>query len=103
MAGTDDIVPTRPRCSLGQQLVVSASRINTGVTDILEWIDRESGIDQDLLVSANGGIAKKGDVNCKVLDGEFCKIIRRIGEWQIVHRIPYDGGMSEEMCYFFIE
>ncbi len=103
LAGTDDIVPTRPRRSPGQKQVVSASRINTGVTDILEWIGRESGIDQDLLASTDEGTAKKVMSIARFWMANPDKTVRRIEEWQIAHRIPYDEGMSEDMCYLLMK
>lgn len=31
------------------------------------------------------------------------KTIRRIEEWQIDHRLPYDTGLSEDMCYLLMK
>lgn len=57
--GGDAIVPTRPKKSRKQAAVASATRKTVGAMDILEWIGRESGIDDDLYHSTDQGIAQK--------------------------------------------
>ncbi len=97
--GKTEIVPTRPRRSASEKKVVSASRANVGVTDILEWIGRESGIDADILCSTDEGTAQKLMSIARFWMANPDKTIRRIEEWQINHRIPYEHGLSEDMCY----
>ena len=50
-AGTSKIVPTRPKKRKGEGRVTSATRQHTGLTDILEWVGRASGIDNDVRAS----------------------------------------------------
>lgn len=97
--GETEMVPTRPRRSAREKKVVSASRVNVGATDILEWIGRESGIDADILRSTDEGTAQKLISIARFWMANPDKTIRRIEEWQISHRIPYEHGLSEDMCY----
>lgn len=96
--GGSEIVPTRPKRS-GKQTTVEAMRKTVGVTDILDWIGRESGIDDDLLRSTDQGTAQKIISIARFWMANPDKTIRRIEEWQIDHMIPYESGMSEDTCY----
>ena len=58
-AGTQKIVPTRPKKRKGERGVIEATRQHTGLTDILEWVGRVSGIDEDVGVSFSEGDAAK--------------------------------------------
>lgn len=102
-AGSDTITSTRPRRSSNQKQIAYATRRNVGVTDILEWIGRESGIDKDLLGSTDEGTAKKVMSIARFWMANPDKTVRRIEEWQIDHRIPYDDGISEDMCYLLMK
>lgn len=53
-----ELLPTRPRKAPGTT-TTTAVRKTVGVTDILAWIGRESGIDDDVLSSADKGTAQK--------------------------------------------
>lgn len=44
-SGTQEMTPTRPKKRKGEGGVISAVRRHTGLTDILEWIGKASGID----------------------------------------------------------
>ena len=93
-----ELLPTRPRKAQGSA-AVSASRKTVGVTDILEWIGKESCIDDDLLSSADKGTAQKIISIARFWMSNPDKTIRRIEEWQISHDIPYRDGISEDTCY----
>lgn len=97
-AGGTDIVPTRSRKSKGQD-APKASRLNVGVTDILAWIGKQSGIDKDVYASADKGTAQKLLSIAWFWMANPDKSIRSIEEWQINHRIPYSEGLSEDTCY----
>ena len=97
-AGGTDIVPTRSRKDTGKD-VSKASRLNVGVTDILAWIGKQSGIDEDVYASADKGTAQKLLSIAWFWMANPDKSIRRIEEWQIDHRIPYSEGLSEDTCY----
>lgn len=92
------IVPTRPRKSAKTDHV-TAVRNTVGAMDILEWIGRESGIDDDLLASADKGTAQKIISVARFWMANPDKAIRRIEEWQISHVLPYQDGLSEDICY----
>ena len=92
------IVPTRPR-KKPKESENTADRKTVGVTDILEWIGKESGIDEDLFSSADKGTAQKIISIARYWMANPDKSIRRIEEWQITHDIPYADGMSEDTCY----
>lgn len=96
--GSDEIVPTRPKKSRDQN-PVEAKRKTVGVTDILDWIGRESGIDDDLFQSTDPGTAQKIISIARFWMANPDKTVRRIEEWQIDHMIPYENGMSEDTCY----
>ena len=51
-------MPTRPRKS-SKTAGITAMRKTIGAMDILEWIGRESGIDADVLASADRATAQK--------------------------------------------
>lgn len=93
--------PTRPR---GGSVVRDtanphATRKTIGVMDILEWAGHESGIDDDLLASADRGTAQKILSVARYWTANPGGTIPRIEEWQIDHMLPYEDGLSEDMCY----
>ena len=99
-----EIIPTRPRkradsdnSPASSNLI--AARTNVGVTDILDWIGKESGIDEDVLSSADRGTAQKVISIARFWMSNPDKSIRRIEEWQISHALPYREGLSEDTCY----
>lgn len=97
-----ELLPTRPRKAPGAA-AVTAIRKTVGVTDILEWIGRESCIDDDVLSSADKGTAQKIISIARFWMANPDKTIRRIEEWQINHTIPYQDGMSEDTCYLLMK
>lgn len=92
------ILPTRPRKAPGTN-ETAAVRKTVGAMDILEWIGRESGIDDDMLSSADIGTAQKVISIARFWMANPDKSIRRIEEWQISHTLPYREGLSEDTCY----
>ena len=97
-----DLLPMRPRKKIGAA-PVTAVRKTVGVTDILEWIGKESCIDEDVLSSADKGTAQKIISIARFWMANPDKTIRRIEEWQINHTIPYQEGMSEDACYLLMK
>lgn len=97
-----ELLPTRPRKS-PRTANVTAIRKTVGVTDILEWIGKESGIDDDILSSADKGTAQKIISIARFWMANPDKSVRRIEEWQISHTIPYQEGMSEDICYLLMK
>lgn len=101
-AGGAGIVPTRPRNGTGRDKT-KASRLNVGVTDILAWIGKQSGIDEDVYASTDKGTAQKLLSIAWFWMANPDKTVRRIEEWQINHRIPYSEGLSEDTCYLLMK
>lgn len=97
-AGESEMVPTRPRKN-PKMAVADAARKTVGAMDILAWIGRESGIDDDLLNSADKGTAQKVISIARFWMANPDRSIRRIEEWQIDHQLPYEAGLSEDTCY----
>ena len=95
------IVPTRPRKKPGavDPAETTAVRKRVGITDILDWIGKESGIDSDVLSSADKGTAQKIISIARFWMANPDRAIRRIEEWQITHLLPYQDGLSEDTCY----
>ena len=82
----EELLPTRPR-KAPETATVTAKRKTVGVTDILEWIGRESCIDEDILSSTDKGTAQKIISIARFWMANSDKTIRRIEEWQINHTI----------------
>lgn len=96
--GKKEIVPTRPRRDKSCT-VQSAAAMRVGVTEILEWIGRESGIDQDLICSTDRATAEKILSVARYWTANPGRTLPYIEEWQINHEIPYADGMSQDNCY----
>lgn len=100
-AGGSEMKPTRSRGSreAGDAVNPQATRKTIGAMDILEWAGRESGIDDDLLASADRGTAQKIMSVARYWTANPGGTIPRMEEWQIDHMLPYEDGLSEDMCY----
>ena len=100
--GETDIVPTRGKKSSSGSTsgrIRSASAKRVGVTDILDWIGKESGIDQDLYNATDKATASKIISLARYWVSNPGRTIPYFEEWQINHCIPYEPGMSEDVCY----
>ena len=100
--GETEIVPTRPKRS-SKKPISEANRLNVGVTDILSWIGKQSGIDKDIYDSTDKGTAQKILSIAWFWMANSDRTIRRIEEWQINHRVPYAEGLSEDTCYLLMK
>lgn len=108
-AGESEMKPTRSKSNsdnsvTGQTVgtaskTVGGARKTIGAMDILEWAGRESGIDDDLLASADRGTAQKVMSIARYWAANPGGTIPRLEEWQIDHTLPYEDGLSENMCY----
>jgi len=58
-SGTQEIIPTRPKKRKGEEDVACSVRRHSGLTDILEWVGKTSGIDHDVRSSFGEGDATK--------------------------------------------
>ena len=100
--GETEMVPTRPRKD-PRKKVIEANRFNVGLTDILSWIGKTSGIDKDIYNAADKGTAQKILSLAWFWTSNKDRAIRHIEEWQIGHRIPYAEGLSEDTCYLLMK
>lgn len=99
-AGGTEMIPTRPRTSeSGSDIKLQVTRKTIGAMDILEWVGHESGIDDDLLASADRGMAQKIMSVARYWVANPGGTIPRIEEWQIDHMLPYVDGLSGDICY----
>ena len=98
-AGGTEIVPTRTRREPVDNSAVQARSFRVGATDILSWIGRESGIDQDLYSCTDEATAQKIISIARYWVANPGRTLPYFEEWQINHVIPYADGMSEDVCY----
>ncbi len=96
-SGMQEIVPTRPKKRRSEGRVTGAERRHTGLTDILEWIGRTSGIDEDVLSSLSDGDAAKTLSIARYWIGTGGNTLPRLESWQIMHDLPYSDGISEDV------
>lgn len=96
-AGTEEIVPTRPKKEKGDGVFVSAVRQHTGLTDILEWVGKASGIDADVLSSFDEGDAAKILSVARYWIGTSGNTLPRLESWQVMHPLPYREPISEDV------
>jgi transposase len=97
-AGKTEMIATRPHRAKNSAME-SAFCKRIGVTDILDWIGRESGIDQDIIQSTDRATAEKTISIARYWCANPGKTIPFIEEWQISHIIPYTYGISQDGCY----
>lgn len=96
-AGTTEMVSTRPKKPKGEGCIIGAARQHTGLTDILEWVGKASGIDDDV-----GGSFSEGDA-AKILSiarywvATSGETLPRLESWQVMHPLPYQGTISEDV------
>jgi len=97
-AGTQEIVKTRPkkRKSEGRS-DISATRRHTGLTDILEWVGKVSGIDDDMRASFSEGDAKKMLSIARYWIGSGGNTLPRLESWQVMHPLPYSEAITEDV------
>lgn len=97
VAGTTEIVPTREKRPNGFAKG-SASRRHTGLTDILEHIGSDSGIDADVRAAfPDGGAADKMLTIARYWLATGGQTLPRLATWQAMHPTPYAYTMSEDV------
>ena len=89
MSGTLEIVPTRPKKHKGEGGIADATRQHTGLTDILEWVGKASGIDDDVRASFSEGDAAKMLSIARYWIGSGGNTLPRLESWQVMHPLPY--------------
>jgi len=96
-SGTREIIPTRPKKRKGAGSEVGAVRRHTGLTDILEWVGKSSGIDNDVLSSFSEGDAAKILSIARYWVGTNGNTLPRLESWQIMHSLPYREAITEDI------
>jgi hypothetical protein len=95
-SGTQEIVPTRPKKYKGEGGIADATRQHTGLTDILEWVGKVSGIDDDVRASFSEGDAAKMLSIARYWIGSGGNTLPRLESWQVMHPLPYREGIEDE-------
>lgn len=96
-SGTQEMTPTRPKKRKGEGGITSAVRRHTGLTDILEWIGKSSGIDHDVLSSFSEGDATKILSIARYWIGSGGNTLPRLESWQVMHSLPYREPITEDV------
>ena len=96
-SGAQEIVPTRPKKRKGERGIVDATRRHTGLTDILEWVGKVSGIDDDVCASFSEGDAKKMLSVARYWIGSGGNTLPRLESWQVMHPLPYKETITEDV------
>ena len=96
LAGTTEIIPTRPKRSQ-KESSETAIRKKTGLTDILEYVGKESNIDNDIHKSFSRGDAEKITSIARYLVATGGQSLTRLESWQVMHETPYVSGISEDV------
>ena len=96
-SGTQKMVPTRPKKRKGEGSAINAVRRHTGLTDILEWVGKSSGIDEDVLFSFSEGDAAKIISIARYLIGTGGNTLPRLESWQVMHPLPYSEAITEDV------
>src|SRR3989339_738802 len=95
--GERELTPTRPKKRKGDRIIAGAGRRHTGLTDILEWVGKESGIDQDVLISFSDGDAAKVLSVARYWIATDGNTLPRLESWQVMHPLPYQEGITEDV------
>jgi len=96
-SGTHKVVPTRPKKRQGKGGLADATRRHTGLTDILEWIGKVSGIDNDVHASFSEGDAAKILSIARYWIGSGGNTLPRLESWQVMHPLPYREAITEDV------
>lgn len=96
-SGTQVMIPTRPKKRQGEGDVACAVRRHSGLTDILEWVGRASGIDYDVRSSFSEGDAAKMLSIARYWIGSGGNTLPRLEGWQVMHPLPYSEAITEDV------
>jgi hypothetical protein len=96
-SGTQEMTPTRPKKRKGERGFINAVRRHTGLTDILEWIGKASGIDDGVLSSFSEGDATKILSIARYWIGSSGNTLPRLESWQVMHSLPYREPITEDV------
>lgn len=104
-------VPTRPKRRKDEKIEISsasvplvkASRMKTGMMDIIDHIGAVSGIDASIYGSADLGTAQKILSLSRYLLATNGQSFPGITAWQYTHPLPYEDGISEDVYHDLFE
>lgn len=99
-AGGTEMVPTRPKRPAAKEPAkdVRSVRLHTGVTDILDFIGRDSGIDEDIRSAfPQKGVADKILSVARYWLATGGQTLPRMASWQAMHETPYAFTMSDDV------
>lgn len=96
-AGSQEMIPTRPKKRKGEGAPATAKRRHGGLTDILEWIGQSSGIDDDVRSSFSEGEAAKILSIARYWIGSGGNTLPRLEGWQVMHPLPYPEAVTEDV------
>jgi len=96
-SGMREMVSTRPKKCKGEGSVVNAVRMHTGLTDILAWVGKASGIDDDMLSSFSEGDTAKILSIARYWIGTAGNTLPRLESWQVMHSLPYREAITEDV------
>ena len=98
-----ELRPTRPKKEArkpddnAKQPAIVASRQHTGMMDILEFIGKDSGIDEDLMNSTDLPTAQKIISLARYIVGTDGQTFPGIEEWMLTHPVPYKFPITEDV------
>lgn len=93
-----------PQQTVEPQPTSVTTRVNTGAIDILAMVGKHSGLDAAVRAAyPDGGIADKILSIARYLVATGGDTIHNIDVWQYDHDLPYEFGMSEDVCYDLFE
>ena len=96
-AGTTEMIPTRPKNRKGDSAIACGVRRHSGLTDILEWVGKASGIDDDVRSSFSEGEAAKILSIARYWIGSGGNTLPRLEGWQVMHLLPYPDAITEDV------
>ncbi len=96
-SGRQEIVLTRPKKHKDKGEIANATRQHTGLTDILEWVGKVSGIDDDVRASFSEGDATKMLSIARYWIASGGNTLPRLESWQVMHTLPYHEAITEDV------
>ena len=94
--GTDRANQETPEQNKSES-IIKASRKHTGMMDIIEYIGKVSGIDEDLLAATDTPTAQKIISLARYIVGTDGATFPGIEEWMLTHPVPYTFPITEDV------
>ena len=109
--GTDVAVPTRPKrpdrkkdeISAVPSGTIKASRKRIGMMDIIDYVGKDSGIDEGIYGHTDTATAQKILSVARYLLASNGQSLPGITTWQYNHPLPYEDGISEDVYHNLFE